>query len=444
MAQLRDLPSVDQLLNNPALATLKATHGGLSLRNALRTLQDDLRNNAQANGGQVPEWATHAHAYAEQASQLLRNDRYEPVFNLTGTIIHTNLGRALLSDELWQSVAPLVTRPTNLEYDLRVGARGDRDHIVEQQLKDLTGCEAATIVNNNAAALLLVLNTFALGKKVPVSRGELIEIGGSFRLPELMTRAGCELVEIGTTNRTHLRDYEASADEAALMLKVHPSNYHIDGFTHEVTAGEMAELAQARGVPSCVDLGSGTLVDLTRWNLPQEPTPQAILAQGIDLVTFSGDKLLGGVQAGIICGRRDLLAAIKKNPLKRALRADKITLAVLSKTLQLYQHPETLAETIPLLQTLTLDHGELTKRGEILAKCLPPPWRVQLEPSEVQIGSGAVPDQSLASLALTLTHPERSVNVIQDQLRALPIPVIGRVGPTKYGSIYAAPHPYTN
>ena len=425
MAHLRDLPGVDLLLHDPALSALCETYGSVTVRDALRTLQAEVR--AHANGGEIPPWASSAPHYADHVRRLLRNDRYMPVFNLTGTIIHTNLGRALLSDELWQSVAPLVTRPTNLEYDLAAGQRGDRDHIVETQIAALTGCEAATVVNNNAAALLLVLNTFALRKRVPVSRGELIEIGGSFRLPELMTRAGCELVEVGTTNRTHLKDFAAVASDAAMLLKVHPSNYHIDGFTREVSAAELAGLAREHGIPSCVDLGSGTLVDLTRWHLPAEPTPQSVLHQGIDLVTFSGDKLLGGVQAGIICGRRDLLAALKKNPLKRALRADKITLAILSKTLQLYQNPENLAQTLPLLATLTLSDAALQARAQTLQSCFPAPWQTAIEPSAVQIGSGALPAQSIPSVALTLQHPLHAPDAIQRHLRELPTPVVARV-----------------
>jgi L-seryl-tRNA(Ser) seleniumtransferase len=349
------------------------------------------------------------------------------VFNMTGTVIHTNLGRALLSDDLWDTLRPLVTRPINLEYDLHAGKRGDRDAIIEQRLQRLTGCEAATVVNNNAAALLLVLNTLALGGSVPVSRGELIEIGGSFRLPELMLRSGCTLVEVGTTNRTHVQDFAAVLEQASMLLKVHPSNYHISGFAHEVSAEELAELARTRGIPTCVDLGSGTLVDLTHWGLPAEPTPQSVLKTGIDLVTFSGDKLLGGVQAGVIVGRRDLLDAIKQNPMKRALRADKITLAALEATLKLYETPESLPHTLPLLRTLTLAPEELDILGEAIIAVLPHPWSARLTETTAQIGSGALPDKTIASRALALAHPALNADQMAARLRDLPNAVIGRI-----------------
>ena len=335
---------------------------------------------------------------------------------------------------MWAELTDVVTRPMNLEYDLDAGKRGDRDAVVERRLCRLTGAEAATIVNNNAAALLLCLNTFAQGKKVPVSRGELIEIGGSFRLPELMSRSGCELLEVGTTNRTHPKDFAAVLDEAAMLLKVHPSNYYIGGFSTEVSAKQLAQLAKQQGIPSCVDLGSGTLVDLTRWGLPEEPTPQSVLDDGIDLVTFSGDKLLGSVQAGIIVGKQELLAQIKKNPLKRALRADKITLAILEATLKRYEDPDTLEQHIPLLRTLTLGENELRARGKVLLDglaALPAAWHLALEPSTAQIGSGALPDKTLPSLSITLQHNNKSADDIAASLRKLSTPVVGRVSEDK-------------
>ena len=422
MAELRDLPGVDALLQSAELSDLVSAHGVQAVRDAVRDLQNNMRTSRT-----VPDWATEAHGYAVALHEALWSERYTPVFNLTGTVIHTNLGRSLLSAELWHDVAPLVTRPMNLEYSLAAGARGDRDGIIEERLKRLTGCEAATVVNNNAAALMLVLNTFGLGKPVPVSRGELIEIGGSFRLPELMTRSGAELVEVGTTNRTHVKDFAAVVEDAAMLLKVHPSNYHISGYSKEVTAAELAALAQAQGIPSCVDLGSGTLVDLTRWGLPAEPTPQSVLGDGIDLVTFSGDKLLGGVQAGIIVGRADLLAQIKKNPMKRALRGDKITLAVLDATLKRYETPDELPEHIPLLRTLTLSQAQLRARAESLRESFDAAWQTDIVDCHGQIGSGALPDKTIDSVALTLTHNTLNPDEVCAALRKLATPVIARV-----------------
>lgn len=410
------------MLSADELKPLIDLHGVKAVRDTIRDLQ-----NAMREARRVADWALEPVGYHARIAKQLRTSAYIPAFNLTGTVIHTNLGRALLSKELWRQIEPLATRPMNLEYDLAAGARGDRDAIVEKRLCRLTGCEAATIVNNNAAALLLCLNTFAQGKKVPVSRGELIEIGGSFRLPELMARSGCELLEVGTTNRTHLKDFQAVAEQSAMLLKVHPSNYFIGGFSTEVEAPDLAKLATQHNIPSCVDLGSGSLVDLTRLGLPLEPTPQSVLADGIDLVTFSGDKLLGGTQAGIIVGKRDLLAHIKSNPLKRALRADKITLAILEATLRLYEDPETVAEHIPLLRTLTASDETLQARAQKICAALAPPWQTEIETSSAQIGSGALPDKTIVSLSVTLRHPDKDPDQIAAELRGLPTPVIARI-----------------
>ena len=422
MSELRQLPGVDQILATPEFHALKVLFGTQAVRDTVRALQADISRQTT-----MPDWAKVAGGYEAPVQEALHASIYQPVFNLTGTIIHTNLGRALVSETLWQALTPLVTRPINLEYDLDKGSRGDRDKIIEDRLIRLTGCEAATVVNNNAAALLLVLNTLALGKKVPVSRGELIEIGGSFRLPELMARSGCQLVEVGTTNRTHLADYASVASEAALLLKVHPSNYHLSGFTKEVDAQSLAKLSDETGIPSCVDLGSGTLVNLAQWGLPKEPTPMQVLQQGIDVVTFSGDKLLGGVQAGIIVGKKELLEQIKRNPMKRALRADKIALAILEQTLKLYEDPERLAEALPLLKTLTLSTDVLEQRAAIVANALPQSWIHSIVAAEGQIGSGALPDKRLPSVCVVIESVDVSSNELIDRLRGLSTPVIGRV-----------------
>jgi L-seryl-tRNA(Ser) seleniumtransferase len=422
MPELRDLPAIESLLQSAAIADLIQCHGTQVVKAKLRELQQAMRAERV-----VPDWGVEAQGYAQALTQSLSQADYTPVFNLTGTVIHTNLGRALLSQTLWRDIEPLVTRPMNLEYDLVKGVRGQRETVVEQRLSELMNCEAVTIVNNCAAALMLVLNTFGLRAQVPVSRGELVEIGGSFRLPELMSRAGCDLVEVGTTNRTRLSDYAAVADRASMLLKIHPSNYHIEGFTESVEAPELAGLAKEYGIPSCVDLGSGSLVDLSQWGLPREPTPQSVLDQGVDLVTFSGDKLLGSVQCGIIAGRKELIEHIRSNPMKRALRADKVTMAILNATLKLYNEPQQLPEHLPLLKTLTLSQDALRSRARQLIEGLPEQLTGTLIESEAQIGSGALPDQTIDSIGVILQHPSFSAQKLADALRRCKTPIIGRI-----------------
>ena len=422
----RDLPAIDRLMNAPALASLVARHGSALVKQCLREMQSELRG-----GKSIPAWAAAAEGYAERLGTALAGRGYRPVHNLTGTLLHTNLGRAPLSGELWDAIKPLMTGAMNLEYDLAKGRRGDREGPTAERLARLTGAEAAAVVNNNAAALLLVLNSFALSGKVPVSRGELIEIGGSFRLPEIMQRAGCQLLEVGATNRTHLHDFAEVAEQAALFLKVHPSNYRIRGFTSEVSTAQLAALAKQRGRPLCVDLGSGALLDLRKFGLPRETTPQEALAAGAHLVTFSGDKLLGGPQAGLIVGQADLIAELQRNPLKRALRPDKVALALLDATLKLYEQPDQLPQTLPLLRCLTLPIQTLEARGEQLREALAgklPGHDLQLAPSEAQIGSGALPDQTIPSRALVIRHAEAQlVRRLEERLRALPQPMLGRI-----------------
>lgn len=424
--QPSDLPGIDKLVHAPALRPLVSHHGPETVKQALRALQNELRGN-----GDIPDWAGGAEGYAPRLEAALAGQGYRRVYNLTGTVIHTNLGRAPLSGALWDAVKPLVTGAMNLEYDLTRGKRGNRAGVVAQRLSRLAGAEAAMVVNNNAAALLLVLNSFALGRPVPVSRGELIEIGGSFRLPEVMERAGCELVEVGTTNRTHRKDFAAVAAQAAMLLKVHTSNYHIEGFTAAVPTPELAALADEHGIPLCVDLGSGTLIDLRKLGLPHEPMPKQVLAAGAHLVTFSGDKLLGGVQAGLIAGRRDLIAELQRNPLTRALRADKITLAMLDATLRVYEQPDRAPLEIPLLRLLTTPLPVLESRAgrlrEVLAERLPG-FQFEVAPAAAQVGSGAIPDQTLDSRAVVIRHAtSRRVQELEQRLRHLPEPIVGRI-----------------
>jgi L-seryl-tRNA(Ser) seleniumtransferase len=325
--------------------------------------------------------------------------------------------------------------PVNLEYDLATGRRGERDTVVEKLLCDLTGAQAATVVNNNAAAVLLMLSAIATRRDVIVSRGELVEIGGSFRIPDIMRQAGAKLVEVGTTNRTHLADYaDAIGPRSGLLMKVHTSNYEISGFTHSVAIPALAELGRSRSIPVAADLGSGSLVDMTRWNLPKEPTVRETVAAGADLVTFSGDKLLGGPQAGLIVGRADLIAKIRKHPLKRALRVGKLTLAALEPVLSLYRSPEFLAERLTTLQLLTRPATEMQAQAArllpVVQAAVGDAYDVTDAPVVSQIGSGALPVDRLPShgLAIRVVKGKRgSLDRLEGLLRRLPRPVIGRV-----------------
>ena len=432
------LPSVDKLLRHDDGRALAEAYGRAAATDAVRAVIDELRQRIlgageDADTAEEAVLASVADLLAAKSAPSLKK-----VFNLTGTVLHTNLGRAPLPREAIEAMSLVAGGASNLEYDLASGRRGDRDVHVDDLLAELTGAEAATVVNNNAAAVLLVLNTLAKGKEVPVSRGQLVEIGGSFRMPDIIRRAGCKMHEVGTTNRTHLKDFEdAISGRTALLLKVHTSNYEVQGFTKEVSDAELAALARKHGIPCVDDLGSGTLVDLTQFGLPHEPTAAEALAHGMSVVTFSGDKLLGGPQAGMIVGEKDLIGKIKKNPMKRALRIDKVTMAALSAVLRLYLNPDRLVERMPALRLLARQADEIAATGrrivDPMSRALDGIAAVELAGCQSQIGSGSLPVERLDSVALRITPSTgrrgggAALNRIAKAFRSLPIPVIGRV-----------------
>ncbi|HXT81068.1 MAG TPA: L-seryl-tRNA(Sec) selenium transferase [Acetobacteraceae bacterium] len=418
------LPSIDALLRAPPAEVLLARFGRAALTDALRQVLAE-RRTAGAFGADAAE-------VIQVAADLLARQRalsQRPVFNLTGTVLHTNLGRAPLPPEAAEAAAAAMRGATSLEYDLETGRRGERDAHIAPLLCRITGAEAATVVNNNAAAVMLVLNTLAVGRQVVVSRGELIEIGGAFRIPDIMARAGAELWEVGTTNRTHEKDYRAAAGPAtAALMRVHPSNYAITGFTAQVPTAALAAIAREAGVPLIEDLGSGSLVDLAQWGLPHEPTPMESLAAGAGLVTFSGDKLLGGPQAGLIVGHKYLIDAVNANPMKRAMRVDKGRLAALETVLRLYLEPDRLVERLPALRLLVRPEAAIRATAERVAAALGPlsgGREVRVEACRSQIGSGALPVDLLSSAAVTLGG--NTLENLALRLRRLPRPVLGRI-----------------
>lgn len=437
-----DLPSVDKLLSSEPFKELLADYGHTLLSQEVRDVLDGLRQKIRLQEDLplvlVADDVINQFAdLVKKNLQLSNQSKLRSVFNLTGIVLHTNLGRALLPQVAVDAVVEAMLNPMNLEYDLNTGGRGDRDDLIEELLCELTGAEAATVVNNNAAAVLLMLNALAYDKEVVVSRGELVEIGGAFRIPDIMKRANANLVEIGTTNRTHPRDYEeAITDNTAMLMKVHTSNYEISGFTKEVDISEVSVIAKKHGIPATVDLGSGTLVDLTQWGLPAEVTVRETIEAGADLVTFSGDKLLGGPQAGLIVGRADLIAKIKKNPLKRALRVGKITLAALEPILQLYRSPELLAERLTTMRLFTRTQSDIKDMAEgllpVVQQWVGDGFSVSAEDMMGQIGSGAMPVEQLPSYGLSIRYvgdgrPGRHLKGLEERLRHLPKPVIGRI-----------------
>ena len=435
------LPAVDRVLQQ--LPALIETHGRQLVTGCVRAELAAAREGIK-HGLPLPDEAALLAAIGRRADASARAN-LRPVFNLTGTVLHTNLGRAQLAEEAIAAMVDAARSPCALEYDLASGGRGDRDDLVSGLLSELVAGGdpniAATIVNNNAAAVLLTLNALAQGKEAVVSRGELVEIGGAFRVPDVMRRAQVKLVEIGTTNRTHDKDYaEAIGPKTALLMKVHTSNYAVVGFTKVVDEKAIADIAHAAGLPFVVDLGSGTLTDFAAYGLPAEPTPQQALAAGADIVTFSGDKLLGGPQAGLIVGRKDLIAKIKKNPLKRALRVGKTTLAALEATLRLYRDPDRLSQRLPTLRLLTRPLADIETTGQrllpLIQAALGATAVVSLAPCSSQIGSGALPVERLPSFALlcrpTAKKPGKALLALEAAFRGLPVPVIGHIRDDAY------------
>ena len=431
--RLRDLPSIDGILRTNAAALLVDRFGRAATTDGIRAVLTEVRAAVQTGLSSVPTAEqlailALAHLDAEHRSAL------RPVINLTGTVLHTNLGRAVLAEAAIEAAVAAMRNPVALEFDLETGTRGDRDDHVQDLLCNLTGAEAATVVNNNAAAVLLSLNTLAKGREAIVSRGELIEIGGAFRMPDVMARAGARLVEVGTTNRTHPKDYSSALTaQTGVILKVHTSNYRILGFTAEVSAAELASIAAEANVPLLNDLGSGTLIDLSRYGLKREPTAREAVAQGAGVVTFSGDKLLGGPQAGFIVGKRDLIAAINGNPMKRALRVDKARLAAIEATLKLYRDPDRLVERLPTLRFLARAQFDIMAQARRLrprlAEMLAPGFLVDVCECQSQTGSGALPLDIIpsAGLAIRSCAGGNRLDRLTKALRRLSSPVIGRI-----------------
>ena len=427
------LPAIDRLLRDPAFSSLLAQHGHSQVVAQLRQMLDEAREQIR-QCQTLPDWSHDWLHACEQRLTAGQRSALRPVFNLTGTVLHTNLGRAIQAESAVEAVASAMRAPVTLEYDLDDAGRGHRDRAIADLLCQITGAEDACIVNNNAAAVLLMLAATASGREVVVSRGELVEIGGAFRIPDVMRQAGCQLHEVGSTNRTHAKDYrQAVNDNTALLMKVHTSNYSIEGFTKAVDEAELAAIGRELDIPVVADLGSGSLVDLSQYGLPKEPMPQEMISAGVSLVSFSGDKLLGGPQAGIIVGKRALIAQLQSHPLKRALRADKMTLAALEATLRLYQHPEALREKLPTLRLLTRPAEEIRRLAERLQPDLAAHYAdfaVSVAACQSQIGSGSLPVDRLPSAALTFTpHDGRGsrLEALAARWRALPCPVIGRI-----------------
>ncbi len=431
--RLRNIPSVDEILSLPETQSLLDKHPRRLVVSAVRQSLEKIRSRILANPSTIVDTSpTNILDSLKELLQQTGRPSLRPVINATGVVIHTNLGRSLLSDAAVEHMDIIATGYSNLEFDLTTGQRGSRYQHVEEILRHLTGAEAALVVNNNAAAVLLVLDTLAKGKEVIVSRGQLVEIGGAFRIPDIMSRSGARLVEVGTTNRTHLADYEKAINEnTAFLMKVHTSNFQIVGFTAEVALSDLVALGKRYNLPVVEDLGSGSFIDLSRYGFLKEPTVQEVLKAGADIVTFSGDKLLGGPQAGILLGRDKLIRQIRENPLNRALRIDKLTLASLEQTLRLYLDEAKAVTQIPTLRLLALPFTEINKSAlrlyRRLKRAATDGLSLQVITVDSQVGGGALPLQKLPSRAVAIKPKKFSVVELEARMRSLPRPVIGRI-----------------
>lgn len=426
---LRQIPKVDELLRHPRLASLSCQH--TILTETVREVIDSLRQAILA--GEEP--SLQPDSLCDEVERLVQKKttmNLRPVINATGIVLHTNLGRAKLSTAAVQAIQSVAQDYNTLEYNLEKGSRGSRYSHVEQLISKLTGAEDAMVVNNNAAAVMLVLSTMARGKEVVTSRGELVEIGGAFRVPEIMSQSGGTLVEVGTTNKTHPSDYvRAVTENTGAFLKVHTSNFKIVGFSEEVSLEEMVRLGHERNIPVIYDLGSGAMVRLEDYGILDEPNVLDAMKSGADIISFSGDKLLGGPQAGIIIGRREYIEAMKKNPLTRAFRIDKLTLAALEATLREYQDPAQAIQNNPTLRMITATMETLVPKGEQLLaelqRTCDGSYTVELTEDFGQVGGGSVPTQMIRSSVVAVEPTLVSPDVLEQRLRRISLPIIARI-----------------
>lgn len=432
---LKRIPAVGRILGSPEFAEISQTFTRNLTLKAVHRVLENLRKKVESDPSVQDFSIFEMDRILEDVRaelKVLGSSKLRPLINATGVVVHTNLGRSILAESVLDKFRPVAGGYSNLEYDLEKGKRGSRYSLVEGILKELTSAEAAMVVNNNAAAVLVSLDTLARGREVVVSRGQLVEIGGSFRIPDVMRRSGARMIEVGTTNKTHLRDYEeVIGTETALLLKVHQSNFQVVGFTKQVETHELVELARKYSIPVMEDLGSGCLVDFSRYGLTKEPTVQEALAAGVDLVTFSGDKMLGGPQAGIILGRKGLVEAIRKNQLSRALRIDKLTLLALEETLRLYRDENTAVREIPTLRMITQPYKELSAKARRLLRMIgvlkSTKFHLELIDGNSKVGGGAMPLFAMPTRLLCIKPGDVSANRIEESLRGYDPPIIGRV-----------------